>query len=75
LPAPRARSDFRVWSEAEVAIETTSDRVFARCERSDRLFRTVLGSTPVATVRWFGPLLVVVIAAAAIASVLGWPVR
>lgn len=53
----------------------TSDRVFDHCERTDRIFRAVLGGTAAATVWRYGPLFVLVVAAAAIASVLGWPVR
>ena len=66
--APRASSSL-------TGTVTTSERVFERCERSDRMFRAVLGSTPAATLWRFGPLVILVVAGAAIASVLGWPVR
>lgn len=50
----------------------TQDEILRFCERSDRLLRAVLGSTPERTAQWFVPLLAVVLIVAGAVSLAGW---
>jgi hypothetical protein len=49
----------------------TQDEVLRSCERSDRIMRAVLGDTPDRTALRFAPVLVLLLIAAAVASVIG----
>lgn len=50
---------------------SSDDEALRFCERSDRLLRAVLGSTPERTARWFVPLLAIVLIAAGAVSLAG----
>jgi hypothetical protein len=51
---------------------TTPDEVFDFCQRSDRILRLILGSTPDQTVWRFGPLFILLVIGAVIAPIAGW---
>lgn len=55
-----------------MGIVTTPDEVFDFCERSDRILRLVLGSTPDRTVWRFGPIFILLVIAAVVATIAGW---
>jgi hypothetical protein len=46
--------------------------MFDFCERSDRILRLILGSTPDQTVWRFGPLFILLVIGAVVAPIAGW---